>query len=118
MPTNETTSFTNVKLGRTAKPVYGFKSRLCSLQLIAKLGGKPDNKSVTQLAELFTSAPQVNTGIMRDAAGRAKVAAPVAADDIARKAETDAEAKARLQAVMPHWNHLLLMRVIMVIHTA
>ena len=36
---------------------------------------------------------------MRDAAGRAKVAAPVAADDIARKAETDAEAKARLQAI-------------------
>ena len=67
--------------------------------LITKLGGKPDNSSVTQLAELFTSAPQVNTGIMRDAAGRAKVAAPVAADDIARKAETDAEAKARLQAV-------------------
>ena len=36
---------------------------------------------------------------MRDAAGRAKVAAPVAEDDIARKAETDAEAKARLQAI-------------------
>ena len=36
---------------------------------------------------------------MRDAAGRAKVSAPVATDDIARKAETDAEAKARLQAV-------------------
>lgn len=63
--------------------------------LITKLGGKPDNSSVTQLAELFTSAPQVNTGIMRDAAGRAKVAAPVAENDIARKAETDAEAKAR-----------------------
>ena len=67
--------------------------------LITKLGGTPDNTSITQLAELFTSAPQVNTGIMRDAAGRAKVAAPVAEDDIARKAETDAEAKARLQAV-------------------
>ena len=63
--------------------------------MITKLGGKPDNSSVTQLAELFTSAPQVNTGIMRDAAGRAKVAAPVAADDIARKAEVDEEAKAR-----------------------
>ena len=34
---------------------------------------------------------------MRDAAGRAKVAAPVAEDDIARKAETDAEAKARAE---------------------
>ena len=65
--------------------------------LITKLGGKPDNKSVTQLAELFTSAPQVNTGIMRDAAGRAKVAAPVAADDIARKAEVDEEIQARTQ---------------------
>ena len=67
--------------------------------LITKLGGKPDNSSVTQLAELFTSAPQVNTGIMRDTAGRAKVAAPVEADDIARKAEVDAEVQARTQSI-------------------
>ena len=37
--------------------------------------------------------------IMRDSAGRAKVAAPVEADDIARKAEVDAEAKARTQSM-------------------
>ena len=65
--------------------------------LITKLGGKPDNSSVTQLAEVFTSAIKANTGIVRDAAGRAKVAAPAAADDIARKAEVDAEVQARTQ---------------------
>ena len=37
--------------------------------------------------------------IMRDSAGRAKVAAPVEADDISRKAEVDAEAKARTQSM-------------------
>ena len=67
--------------------------------LITKLGGKPDNSSVTQLAEVFTSAIKANTGIVRDAAGCAKVAAPAAADDIARKAEVDAEAQARTQSM-------------------
>ena len=57
--------------------------------LITKLGGTPDNTSVTQLAELFTSAIQANKGIMRDAAGRAQVAAPAMEDDIARKKEVD-----------------------------
>lgn len=37
--------------------------------------------------------------IMRDSAGRAKVATPVEADDIARKAEVDLERQARTQAV-------------------
>lgn len=37
-----------------------------------------------------TSAATPDTLMQRDAAGRAKVAAPAAADDIARKAETDA----------------------------
>ena len=67
--------------------------------LITKLGGKPDNSSVEQLAEVFTSEIKANTGIVRDAAGRAKVAAPAAADDIARKAEVDAEAQARTQSM-------------------
>ena len=67
--------------------------------LITKLGGNPDNSSVEQLAEVFTSEIKANTGIVRDAAGCAKVAAPVAADDIARKAEIDAEAKARTQSM-------------------
>ena len=65
--------------------------------LITKLGGKPDNSSVEQLAGIFTSEVKANTGIVRDAAGCAKVAAPVAADDIARKAEVDEEIQARTQ---------------------
>ncbi len=68
-------------------------------ELITKLGGKPDNTSVTQLAGLFTSAIQANKGIMRDEAGRAKVSPPHEADDIARKADVDAEAQVRTQAV-------------------
>ena len=58
-------------------------------ELIKKLGGTPDNTSIDQLAKLFTVAATANTGIMRDASGRAKVAAPKADDDIARKAEVD-----------------------------
>lgn len=41
-------------------------------------------------AHSATSAATANRIIMRDSAGRAKVAAPVASDDIARKAEVDA----------------------------
>ena len=59
-------------------------------ELIKKLGGTPDNTSVDQLAKLFTIAATANAGIMRDASGRAKVAAPEADDDIARKVEVDA----------------------------
>ena len=58
-------------------------------KLIKKLGGTPDNTSIDQLAKLFTVAATANAGIMRDASGRAKVAAPKADDDIARKAEVD-----------------------------
>ncbi len=67
--------------------------------LITKLGGTPNNSSIEQLAGVFTSEIKANTGIMRDAAGRAKVAAPAAEDDIARKAEVDAEAQVRTQTV-------------------
>lgn len=58
--------------------------------LIEKLGGTPDNTSIDQLAKLFTSGIAANKGIMRDSAGRAKVTAPQADDDIARKKEVDA----------------------------
>ena len=58
-------------------------------ELIKKLGGTPNNTSVDQLANLFTIAATANAGIMRDASGRAKVAAPKEEDDIARKAEVD-----------------------------
>lgn len=58
--------------------------------LIEKLGGTPDNTAIDQLAKLFTSGIAANKGIMRDSAGRAKVAAPEADDDIARKKEVDA----------------------------
>ncbi|KZE80302.1 hypothetical protein AV654_12370 [Paenibacillus elgii] len=47
-----------------------------------------------------TSAAVAGKIIQRDAAGRAKVAAPVAADDIARKQETDA-AQSRANASLP-----------------
>jgi len=46
--------------------------------------------TLTDGAHGSTSAATANRIIQRDAAGRAKVAAPAAADDIARKAEVDA----------------------------
>ncbi|MEL3907901.1 MAG: hypothetical protein P1P64_02670 [Treponemataceae bacterium] len=64
-------------------------------ELIKKTGGSPNNVSITQLADAFTSVAVAKKGVLRDEAGRAKVAAPSASDDIARKAEVDAEAKAR-----------------------
>lgn len=45
-----------------------------------------------------TSAPTANRLIVRDSVGRAQVAAPSAAEDIARKAEVDSEASARASA--------------------
>lgn len=56
-------------------------------ELIKKLGETPNNATIDQLAKLFTSAPTENKAIMRDEHGRAKVAAPEADDDIARKLE-------------------------------
>lgn len=67
-------------------------------ELIKKLGGTPDNTSIDQLAKLFTVAATANTGIMRDASGRAKVAAPKADDDIARKAEVDSSNEVSLKS--------------------
>ena len=61
--------------------------------LITKLGGAPNNTALDQLAGCFTNAPTANTGIMRDTQGRAQVAAPQPANDIARKAEVDAAKK-------------------------
>jgi hypothetical protein len=55
--------------------------------LIVKCGGAPDSVTASQLADLFTSLAQANRAVMRDAQGRAKVAAPNAADDIARLQE-------------------------------
>ena len=77
-------------------------------ELIKKLGETPNNAAIDQLANLFTSAPTANKAIMRDEHGRAKVAAPEADDDVARKKEFDdaktyadgqvlAEAQARVQ---------------------
>jgi hypothetical protein len=45
-----------------------------------------------------TSAATASRIIIRDSAGRAKIAAPSASDDIARKAEVDAEASVRASA--------------------
>jgi len=60
--------------------------------LIVKLGVAPNNTAVDQLAAAFSSAASANKAICRDASGRAKVAAPSASDDIARKAEVDTHA--------------------------
>lgn len=56
-------------------------------ELIKKLGETPNNSAIDQLSKLFTSAPTENKAIMRDEHGRAKVAAPEADDDIARKSD-------------------------------
>ena len=77
-------------------------------ELIKKLGGTPNNTSVDQLAKLFTIAATANTGIMRDASGRAKVAAPEADDDIARKVDVrngDATIKDSLDAHIGNRNN-------------
>ena len=77
-------------------------------ELIKKLGGTPDNTSIDQLAKLFTVAATANAGIMRDASGRAKVAAPEADDDIARKVDVrngDATIKDSLDAHIGNRNN-------------
>lgn len=51
-------------------------------ELIKSAGETPNNNAINQLASLFTSAAVAKKGIIRDAAGRAKVAAPEAGDDI------------------------------------
>ena len=67
--------------------------------LVAHLGGNANNTDGEQLKKLFSVTAEANKAIKRDSQGRAKVAAPVEADDIARKAEIDAEAKARTQSM-------------------
>jgi hypothetical protein len=54
-------------------------------ELIKKCGGTPDSVTGTQLAALLATAANPKSIIMRDASGRAKVAAPLEDDDIARK---------------------------------
>jgi hypothetical protein len=58
-------------------------------EFIKKCNGNPNSTTASQLADLIASQPQANKIILRDAQGRAKVAEPVSADDIARKAEID-----------------------------
>ena len=67
--------------------------------LVAHLGGNANNTDGEQLKKLFSITAEANKAIKRDSQGRAKVAAPVEADDIARKAEVDLEKQARTQAV-------------------
>ena len=57
--------------------------------LIAHLGGNANNTDGEQLKKLFSITAEANKAIKRDSQGRAKVAAPVEADDIARKKEVD-----------------------------
>jgi len=60
---------------------------------------KVDTHSNATSVHGATSAATANRIAMRDAAGRMKVAAPVAADDVARKAEVDAAADAAFPKV-------------------
>ncbi|WP_025849349.1 hypothetical protein [Paenibacillus ehimensis] len=74
-------------------------------QIGAETPGGAQNKvdahaNSTSGAHGATSAAVAGKIIQRDAAGRAKVAAPAAADDIARKQETDA-AQSRANACLP-----------------
>ena len=55
--------------------------------LVAHLGGNANNTDGEQLKKLFSITAEANKAIKRDSEGRAKVAPPVEADDIARKAE-------------------------------
>ena len=57
--------------------------------LIAHLGGNANNSDGEQLKKLFSITAEANKAIKRDSQGRAKVAPPVEADDIARKKEVD-----------------------------
>ena len=70
--------------------------------LITKCGGTPNSVSPSQLADLVTHLAQAGKLILRDANGRAKVAAPEADDDIARKAEISA-ARTAIEASIAQW---------------
>jgi hypothetical protein len=61
--------------------------------LIEKAGGNPNAVDGAQLADLISSLAGSNKIVQRDAEGRAKVSAPVEADDIARLAEITAASK-------------------------
>jgi hypothetical protein len=58
-------------------------------EFIKKCNALPNSTTASQLADLITSQSLANKIIQRDSQGRAKVAAPVDADDIARKTEID-----------------------------
>lgn len=62
---------------------------LTNAQRNARMSDLDDHAALTN-PHSATAAPTADRLILRDAAGRAKVVAPAAADDIARKAETDA----------------------------
>lgn len=75
--------------------------------LIEYLGNTPNNKDGEQLKKLFAVAAEANKAVKRDAAGRAKVAAPSEADDIARKKEVDDAEESVLKALDSHANNTL-----------
>ncbi|MDR1250177.1 MAG: hypothetical protein LBK63_12860, partial [Treponema sp.] len=63
-------------------------------EFIKKCNGTPNSTTSMQLADLIATQSQANKIIQRDVQGRAKVAAPAEADDIARKYEVDIHANA------------------------
>lgn len=75
--------------------------------LIEYLGNTPNNKDGEQLKKLFAVAAEANKAVKRDAEGRAKVAAPSEADDIARKKEVDDAEESVLKALDSHANNIL-----------
>jgi hypothetical protein len=62
--------------------------------IIQKCGGTPNATSLSQIADLITHLAAAKALVMRDEHGRAKVGAPEADNDIARKAEVDAALEA------------------------
>jgi hypothetical protein len=81
-------SFENPMVKPSFIPAETVNLILDNLQsIITKCGGTPNATGVAQIANLITHLATAGSIIMRDPSGRAKVAAPVEDDDIARLAD-------------------------------
>jgi hypothetical protein len=68
--------------------------------IVEKCGGTPDAVTPNQIAALMTHLAAANRLMLRDAHGRAKVAAPVDEDDIARLADVSAAVSAGIGEIV------------------
>jgi hypothetical protein len=84
------TGLTATELGYVAGVTGPIQTQLDSKETPAGAQAKVDAHATITDAHGATSAATANRIILRDTAGRAKVAAPVATDDIAQKAQVDA----------------------------